>query len=74
MSDDEGIENGDHANKPSKGSFYFMYNLGDTTDLPKRAVLEQKVPIIVGIQYDEQPQVPNGQMLASCPIRMLGIS
>jgi hypothetical protein len=27
---------------------------------------------IVGIQYDEQPQVPNGQMLASCPIRILG--
>ncbi len=71
MSDDEGVD-GDHANKPSKCSLDLIKNLADTTDLPKRAVLEQKVPIIVGIQYDEQPQVPNGQMLASCPIRILG--
>ena len=40
--------------------------------MPKRTILEQKVPIIVGIQYDNHPMVLNGQMLASCPIRILG--
>ena len=53
--------------------YFLLKSTGDTTDLPKRSVLEQKVPIIVGIQFDDQPLVSNSNILTSCPIKILGI-